>query len=79
MASVNSAVAPLAMRIMDNSATDEEQREFGWRLITLGQRLHRRADKSQRIVEGIVLQISRVHESLDRAAGSVGAGDDCCD
>lgn len=50
LASVNTDVVPLAMRIMEESATGEAQHEFAERLITLGQRLHRRADETQRVI-----------------------------
>lgn len=50
LASVNTGVVPLAMRIMEGSATGEEQYEFAERLISLGQRLHRRAEETQLVV-----------------------------
>ena len=45
-ARVNSDVVPLAMRIMDDSATAAEQHELAQRLIAAGERLHRRARSS---------------------------------
>lgn len=50
LASVNTDVVPLAMHIMEGSATGETQHEFAKRLITLGLRLHRRADETQRVI-----------------------------
>jgi hypothetical protein len=55
LARVNSDVAPLAMRIMEGSATAEEQRELAGRLIDVGQRLQQRADQAARVVEGHVV------------------------
>lgn len=43
LAQLNSDVVPLAMRIMDNSATSAEQQSFADRLIDLGTRLSHRA------------------------------------
>lgn len=54
MARVNCDVAPLAMRLMDQSATGDEQRELAERLIGLGQRLRKRADAAS-VVEGHVV------------------------
>lgn len=57
LAKVNSDVVPVAMRVMDNSATTEEQWTLGSRLIAVGERLRRRADESNRtVVEGEVLE-----------------------
>lgn len=50
LASVNTDVVPLAMLIMEGSATGETQHEFAERLITLGRWLHRRADEMQRVI-----------------------------
>ena len=56
LASVNTDVVPLAMRIMEESTTPDELHEFADRLVALGQRLHHRADGPRRvIVEGTVL------------------------
>jgi len=46
LARVNTDVVPLAMHIMEQSATAAEQYEFAERLICLGQRLYRRADET---------------------------------
>ncbi len=48
LARMNSEVAPLAMRIIESTATVEEQQTFADRLIELGVRLNHRAH--QRIV-----------------------------
>lgn len=52
LARVNSDVVPVAMRLMDGSATTEEQRDLADRLIDLGQRLRRRAAHTGGVVEG---------------------------
>ncbi|MGH3775651.1 MAG: hypothetical protein ACRDRR_07930 [Pseudonocardiaceae bacterium] len=56
LARVNRDVVPAAMRVMDDSATAEEQRELGDRLIAVGERLRRRGDGMNcAVVEGEVL------------------------
>jgi hypothetical protein len=56
LARLNSAMAPLALRIMDGSASTAEQQDYARRLITAGERLQRRADEMGRvIVDGEVL------------------------
>lgn len=57
LARLNTAMAPLAMRIMDGSATTTEQRDYARRLVTAGEWLQRRADDgmSGAVVEGEVL------------------------
>jgi hypothetical protein len=52
LARVNTDVVPVAMRVMDGSATAEEQRELAVRLIRTGQRMQQRADRAERVVEG---------------------------
>ncbi len=52
LALVNSDVVPVAMRVMDDSATSEEQRALAERLIHIGHRLRQRADHTERVVEG---------------------------
>jgi hypothetical protein len=52
LARVNSDVAPLALRIMDGSASTEEQRDLGERLSDVGQRLRERAGRDDAVVEG---------------------------
>ncbi len=56
LARVNSDVVPVAMRVMDDSATAEEQRALGERLIAVGERLRRRADGMDgMVIDGEVL------------------------
>ncbi len=56
LARVNSDVVPVAMRVMDDSATAQEQRELGERLIAVGERLWRRADGMDgTVIDGEVL------------------------
>ncbi|MGH3767940.1 MAG: hypothetical protein ACRDS0_10080 [Pseudonocardiaceae bacterium] len=43
LARLNSDVVPLAMRIMENSVTSEEQHAFAQRLIAMAQQLQMRA------------------------------------
>lgn len=51
LARMNSEVAPLAMKIMDDSATVEEQRTFAGRLLELGTRLDHRARQSGLVID----------------------------
>lgn len=51
LARMNSDVVPLAMRIMDDSATFDEQRTFADRLIELGTRLHGRALQTGLVID----------------------------
>ncbi|MGH3777774.1 MAG: hypothetical protein ACRDRR_18930 [Pseudonocardiaceae bacterium] len=56
LARLNSDMAPLAMRIMDSSASAAEQVRYAQRLIAVGERLGRRADEmTGTVVEGEVL------------------------
>lgn len=56
LARLNREMAPLAMRIMDGSASDAEQREYAQRLISAGERLRQRVDETAGVVvEGEVL------------------------
>lgn len=50
LARINREMAPLAIRIMEDSADAAEQRFYGQRLIAAGQRLCRRADEASRLV-----------------------------
>lgn len=50
LARVNREMAPLAMRIMEGTASAAEQRHYGQRLIAVGQRLCHRVDESGRFV-----------------------------
>jgi hypothetical protein len=50
LARLNTDVVPLTMQMMEGSATAQEQRIFAKRLIAAGERLHRRADDSERVI-----------------------------
>jgi hypothetical protein len=50
LARLNTDVVPLAMRLMEGSATAQEQRVFEQRLIASGELLHRRADEGECVV-----------------------------
>lgn len=53
LARLNTAMAALALRIMDGSASAAEQWEYARRLIAAGQQLGRRADEPNcRVVDG---------------------------
>jgi len=51
LARMNSDVVPFAMKIMDNSATVEEQRTFANRLLELDTRLNHRARQSELVID----------------------------
>jgi hypothetical protein len=56
LARLNREMAPLAMRIMDTSASADEQARYAQRLIAAGERLQRRANEAAGvIIEGEVL------------------------
>ncbi|MBV9163789.1 MAG: hypothetical protein JO281_20065 [Pseudonocardiales bacterium] len=56
LARLNTAMASLAMRIMDGTASAAEQRNYAQRLIAAGERLRRRAEGANGVVvEGEVL------------------------
>ncbi len=56
LARINTAMAPLAMRIMDGSASAAEQAHYADRLITVGKWLRRRAnERIEFVVEGEVV------------------------
>jgi hypothetical protein len=56
LARLNTAMAPLALRIIDGSAGTAEQAHYAQRLVAVGGRLQRRADALREvIVEGEVL------------------------
>jgi hypothetical protein len=57
LARLNTAMAPLALRIVDGTAGNAEQGHFAQRLIAAGERLQRRADalRAAVVVEGEVL------------------------
>lgn len=55
-ARLNTAMAPLAMRIMDDSASADEQARYAQRLISAGERLQRRANEmGGAVIEGDIL------------------------
>lgn len=55
LARLNSAMASLALRIMDGSATAGEQCDYARRLIAAGKRLHARAEGTQySVIDGEV-------------------------
>jgi hypothetical protein len=56
LARLNTAMAPLALRIVDGSAGTAEQAHYAQRLIAVGERLQRRANAlDEAVVEGEVL------------------------
>lgn len=56
LARLNTDMASLGMRIMEESASAEEQRYYARRLIVAGERLKRRADEMDHpIIEGEVV------------------------
>jgi hypothetical protein len=56
LARLNTDMAPLAMRVMDGSASAAEQAHYAQRLVAAGERLQRRADGiGGAIIEGEVL------------------------
>ena len=56
LARLNRELAPLAMRIMEGSASSAEQQDYAERLIAAGERLRRRVNEtSTAIIEGEVL------------------------
>jgi hypothetical protein len=56
LARLNSAMAPLALRIMEGTANADEQRNYAQRLIAAGEWLQRRADDNGgTVIEGEVL------------------------
>lgn len=56
LARLNSAMVPLAMRIMDSTAGAAEQVHYAQRLIAVGERLRYRADQTTgTVIEGEVL------------------------
>jgi hypothetical protein len=58
LARLDRAMASLDLRVMDGSAGSAEQRDYGQRLIAVGERLRRRADGETShpvVVEGTML------------------------
>ncbi|MGH3856553.1 MAG: hypothetical protein ACRDR6_24305 [Pseudonocardiaceae bacterium] len=57
LARLNSAMASLALRIMDGSATPGEQRDYAQRLISAGERLRYRVDEmNYPVIDGEVTE-----------------------
>ena len=55
LARLNNAMASLALRMMDGSATAGEQRDYAQRLIAAGERLRARVDETQcSVIDGEV-------------------------
>ncbi|MGH3780109.1 MAG: hypothetical protein ACRDRO_05605 [Pseudonocardiaceae bacterium] len=69
LAKLNTALAPLAMHIMDGSASTAEQQDYAQRLIAAGERLRRRAtdDTAGAAIEGEVLESGLLALSLQSA------------
>lgn len=55
---MNSDVAPLAIRIMEGSATPDAQRASADRLIELGTRLQNRAHQATLVIDGDTVEQS---------------------
>lgn len=56
LARLNRAMAPFAMRIMEGTASGDEQHDYALRLIAAGERLQRRANRMRgSVVDGEVL------------------------
>jgi hypothetical protein len=56
LARLNTAMASLALRIMDGNASVAEQQNYAQRLVAAGERLHQRANKTNHpVIEGEVL------------------------
>lgn len=57
LARLNTALAPLAMRIIDGSASTAEQQDYAQRLIAAGERLWTRAnDTTIEVIDGDVIE-----------------------
>ncbi len=60
LARINGELAPLAMRIMDDSAGAAEQQHYAQRLIAAGERLQRRAEETGgAVIEGDIVAPER--------------------
>lgn len=56
LAQINTAMAPLAMRIMDGSVSAAEQAHYAQRMIAVGNRLQRRVNEmAGAVIDGEVL------------------------
>ncbi len=62
-------VVPLALRIMDDSATAEEHYTFAERLAAMAQRLRARAAYAGLVIDGEV--VITAHQNVDGGAGAV--------
>lgn len=61
LAWLNGDIAPLALRIMDDSASAAEQQHYAQRLIAAGERLQRRANEiGGAVIEGHFLIDERI-------------------
>ena len=68
LARLNTDMVSLAMRIMDDSASADEQARYAQRLITAGDRLQRRAEETAgTVIEGEVLANGLLTTSEDSA------------
>jgi hypothetical protein len=71
LARLNKAMAPLAMRIMEGSATTHEQYDYALRLIAAGERLQQRANgMNPAVIDGEVLANGVSHLPASAAAPS---------
>lgn len=62
LARLNGDMAPLALRIMDDSASAAEQQNYAQRLIAAGEQLKRRADgMASVVIEGQVIGVIAQH------------------
>ena len=66
---LNTDVAPLAMRIIDESATVEEHYAFAERLIAMARRLQARAAHVGLAIDGEV--VIAADQNMNRSAGAV--------
>ena len=69
LARLNTAMAPLAMRIMDDSATAEEHYAFAQRLTAMAARLHTRGTQVGLVIDGGVTLTA--DQNVSGGAGTV--------
>jgi hypothetical protein len=69
LARLNTDVVPLAMRIMDESATAEEHYAFAERLAAMARRLQARAAHVGLVIDGEV--VIAVDQNVNGSAGTV--------
>jgi NADH:ubiquinone oxidoreductase subunit D len=78
LARLNRDVTPLAMRIMDHSATSEEHYAFADRLTAMARRLQTRGAHVSMTVDGVVENLAEAKVAQDGSAGrsgvSIGTG-----